>query len=457
MKFKKIALVLAIMLFVTACAGEAPQLLSFLDDGTTEVDFEGMTFRIFHDADHDLRYVDETSNAASFRHEKLLARLDEVEQNYNCTIITHCGDDPDFPLNYGSGIPFADFVHFRLKNSYPMYLAGYFIPVDEIPTIDLYSGKYGSEELINTLTLPLGTLGFHATQWGQGPVGFSNAIVYNPEIYTMINQPTPNEYYEQGEWNWDALRTIGQACASISTPEFPVYLSPSNDYFFRMLVLSNGGEYIRENANGKFEYGLLDSRVSEALQFGHDMYNEGFLENGSGAHEVYVGKFAENMYSFMCEYSGYGVGDLISTSSGDLAGEMQSVGYCYMPDGPQAVDNTIGVLSNENSFYSVTKEKTEDVELLGHFMELLFAPLDEDPEEWIEEFKTMNFFDPMSAEVYMTQATNSYFDKVIFAFTNDTIFEAVEKAGKRGNIAEELQSIASLTNAQLDAGINAGK
>lgn len=456
MKFRKIALIAAILMFVTACSGEAPELLDFIGQSTGEVNFEGMIFRIFNDGDHDLRYIDEGSNAATLRHEKLMARLDEVEKKYNCTIITHAGEETEFPLAYASGIPFADFVNLRLKDSYPMYIAGYFIPVNDISTIDLYSGKYGSEALINTFTFNGDTVAFHPTQWGQGPVGFSDGMVYNPEILSQINMPTPHEYYEQGEWNWDTLEQMGRASISISTDDYPVYLSPSNDYFFRMLVLSNGGEYIKEDENGKFYYGLNDPCVTQALQFGHDLYTDKLLEQSSGAHEQIVDKFAKNYYLFMCEYSGYGVGDLISTGSDDLAGEMSAVGYCYAPDGPQAVDNTRGVISNENSFYSVTREKSEDVDTLGMFMEVLFASLDEDPNEWIEEYKTMNFFDPDSAEVYMTKATNSYFDKVIFAFTNDRLFEAIDQAAKKGTITESIQSIASMVESALDSGINAG-
>ena len=47
----------------------------------------------------------------------------------------------------------------------------------------------------------------------------------------------------------------------------------------------------------------------------------------------------------------------------------------------------------------MTIEKQEDVETLGYLMEVLFASLDEDPNEWKEEFMTMNFFDDLSAEL----------------------------------------------------------
>ncbi len=453
MKFKKLALVVAVMLFVTACAGDAPQLLDFLGNEVTELDFEGMIFRIFHDSDNDLRYVDESSNATTVQHEKLLARLDEVEKKYNCTIITDCGESSDFTLKYVSNIPCADFYNESINYSYPAYLAGYFIPLNEIPTIDLYSGKYGSEQLIDALTWNGETVGFYAQQWGQGPMRFSNAMVYNPEIFTMINRPTPNEYYEQGNWNWETLQAVGRDCISISTPDYPVYLSSSNSHFFRMLIHSNGGEYIVEDQNGKYTYGLLDPRVYEALEFGHDIYSEGLLEKGSGGHEEYVGKFSNNMYAVLCEYADYGVDGLISANE-DYS-EMKAVGYCYAPEGPQVDDNTRGIIANYTYFYHVTREKEEDIDLLGSMMEVLFAPLDEDPNEWIEEFKTMNFFDPLSAEIYMTQSENAYFDKVIFA--SSTVYDTIEGAATKGNITEALQSIENMVNSQLDAGINKGK
>ena len=457
MKFKKFALVMAIMLLVTACAGEAPQLIDFLDNENSTVDFEGMTFRIYRSEGVDLRYAGEDGVVINARQEKLLKHLDSIEKDYNCTIITRQGIVDDFSMSYVAGIPVADFVYFRLNRAYSMYLADYFIPMNEISTIDLDSGKYGSEALLNALTWNGDVVGFEAAHWGIDLINFSNATVYNPEIFTMINLPTPNEYYEQGEWNWDTLKTVGKACVSISTSEHPVYLAPSNNYFFRMLLLSNGGEYITEDENGKYSYGLLDPRVTEALQFGNDLYEDGLLEQSSGDYASIVNKFSRNTYALMCEYGEYGIGDLISTEGNNVAGEMQALGYCYMPDGPQATDNTIGVISNESPFYHVTREKSEDIELLGTFMEFLFASLDEDPEEWREEFKTMNFFDSMSAEVYMTQLTNSYFDRIIFAYTDDSVFERVATAGRSGSIAESLQSMASSINAKLDEGINAGK
>ena len=137
--FKKIALVIALLLSVSACSGSTVELLDFIGDSKVELDFERMTFRIFHTGDQDLRYIDKEANASSLRKEKLLSRLDEVEDKYNCTILTLNGEHEEFSLKLASNIPVADFYYESINYSYPRYLAGCFIPLNEIPTIDLHS------------------------------------------------------------------------------------------------------------------------------------------------------------------------------------------------------------------------------------------------------------------------------------------------------------------------------
>ena len=83
MRLKRFAIVMALMLFITACAGEAPQLLDFIGDDVDVIDFGGTVFRIYNDGDEDLRYIDKDSNATSARHEKVIKRLDDVETLYN--------------------------------------------------------------------------------------------------------------------------------------------------------------------------------------------------------------------------------------------------------------------------------------------------------------------------------------------------------------------------------------
>ena len=49
--FAKLALCLALILVLTSCAGNAPQLLDFLGNMASDIDFGGMEFRVLSHAD----------------------------------------------------------------------------------------------------------------------------------------------------------------------------------------------------------------------------------------------------------------------------------------------------------------------------------------------------------------------------------------------------------------------
>ena len=50
MRFKRFAIIAMIMIFITACSDTGPQLLAFIGNESTDIDFEGKTFRVYHEA-----------------------------------------------------------------------------------------------------------------------------------------------------------------------------------------------------------------------------------------------------------------------------------------------------------------------------------------------------------------------------------------------------------------------
>ena len=78
--------------------------------------------------------------------------------------------------------------------------------------------------------------------------------------------------------------------------------------------------------------------------------------------------------------------------------------------------------------------------------------------DWLEDYKTYNFFDETSANVFITQSTNIGFDKVaFFDYGSYQIFDTIHAASKSGAVVETLQRLESAVNTVLDNGINAGK
>ena len=462
MKFKKLALVAAIMMFITACAGEAPELIDFLGDGSSDtVDFEGMTFRIFvegvDDADFDLSVKKEDDYYLTSRDELYLARIDELEKTYNCKIESSYGEVADLTGAFAANLPIADIFECRLKHFFNVYQAGFVLPLNEIPNVDTSDGKYGSEAFLEAFTWNGDIVATYGQYWGFSPLSFTNALYYNPEIFVLINEANPAELYEAGEWTWDSFERIAEACASISTEDKPVTVSVHSQYFPRMIFLSNGCNYIEEDENGKYYYGLTTPAAIEALNFSAEFGKKGYLAQDPGSHTTIIERFSQGEYAIVCEVSGYGV------RTGELATSMENgLGYMYAPVGPSGTveDVTRGLMSQDNRIWSIIREKFDDLDSLGNFLELFYSPLsdEEDPMDWLEDYKTMNFFDDLSAEVFVTQSTNIEFDKVAFYdYGSYRIFDLIHTASKTGAVAETLQSLESSVNAVLDSSINAGK
>ena len=446
--FAKISLFLALIFVLTSCAGEAPELIAFLDEASGDMDFGGMVFRVLSNADpgEGLTYIDD-DESPSFRKETFIARMQEIQDTYNCVIEFNGDTDSNYPSYYISGIPRADIYQCRFKHAYSMYQSNYFIPLNEIPYVDTSDGKYGTESFIDAFTWNGDLIGFWPVHWGYIHMGFSDGMFYNPTIFTEIGQPTPNERYEQGTWDWDALQEISDACQAISTGDDPKYLTALNSYFPRMLIRSNGGEFVKQDSNGKYSYGLNSPEVIEAMQFASDLLNEGAINPDGSNHNVVTEDFGKGRYAIMCEYNGYYNDYIMDMNEG--------LGVCYAPKGPQAEEHvTTGLMSIESTIWYITREKSEELDLLGQFLEIFLQPVDGSTEDWKDEYLNMNFLDETSGQVFLSQMLNKDFDKVVFAYTDSTLFDIIETGTKNGTITESVQKYQQAVNTKLDESIN---
>lgn len=449
-KFARVLFFLLTLGILTSCSGETVSLLDFIGEESNDIDLGGLTFRIRKDGDLPLDEVAE-GEVFSAREEKFIKRLQDIENDYNCTIINTAGRADEYATFYVSGIPTADILDGATKNIYDLHMAGYLVPINEFSEIDLSDDKYGGPAFIETYTWNGKTIGFFPQHWGTSVLGFSNALYYNPEIFTNLGIANPNELYENGEWNWDALTTIGKACASVSTEDKPLYLTPVNRHFSVMMMFSNGGEYVTLDSNGNYRYALSDPKVAEAVDFTYSLVQSGYAEKTASGVDILKEFFADGRYALYTEYSFYGISFFNY--------EMNSVGYCYMPQGPNESDVTRGILSVENNIYAVTREKNDSFDELGKFVSLLCEPLDEVAGDWKYEYINENFFDEKSAEVYMTMLENVYFDRMIFAAANGdySVYNAIENASKDGALTEKIQALEKKVNARLDSNINSWK
>ena len=124
----KIALFLALIFVLSSCAGDAPTLLPFINEASGEKDFGGMVFRVLSHADpgEGLDYIAD-GESPSVRKEMFIARMAEIEKEYNCDIEFNGDTDSNYPTYYISGIDRADIFQCRMKHAYGMYQQNYFI------------------------------------------------------------------------------------------------------------------------------------------------------------------------------------------------------------------------------------------------------------------------------------------------------------------------------------------
>ena len=453
MKLRKLAVLGAALAVLTSCAGPQYQLKDFLGARTGEIDFEGLTFRIVDSgsAGDTLRLLKDPAVVPSARSEMLFARYDEIQKKYDCTIETSEYDEDTLMLRQAVGLPYADLINHRLNTIWEHYQNGYIMPLNEISTIDLYDGKYGPEQLINDLTWKGDTVAVYPQYWGIITPNFSDALFFNPLVFSMINIPTPHELYEQGEWTWDALEQIGKACLEASTDENPLYLSTMNNYFVRMMVCSNGGSFLNKDSDGKYSYALLEPEVMEAVQKSNDFYDEGYLVKYPGDVQDALTMFVNEELAIIAEYSVQGIFDDGGVIGTDMQGEY---GWAYNPIGPKGSADETGMISDENMYIFATIEKDTEAEALGNFMELLFEPLGAEPMDWVEDFLGTNFYDAKSEEVFISKFENTKFDAVFFAYQSDELYDAMLEDAETGAVREKLEAIASQANTLLDEGIN---
>lgn len=453
MRFRKLAVLAAALMTLTSCSGKSVELMDFIGNTSGKADYEGLVFTIADagSAGGGRLLTPDQDTVMSVRCEMLFERYKEIEEDYNCTIKVIDRDDTTLNLKRASGSTYADFLNIRLKELFPHYKSGYILPINEIPAVDTSDGKYGTPQLLEALTWKNDTVAVFPQYWGVMTPNFSDGVYFNPEVFAMINYPTPHELTEQGKWDWDALEDIGEACASISTPDKPMYMSTLNNYFARMMLISNGGEYIVENSEGKYEYGLLNDDVISALEKANEFYVNGYLLPYPGSVSEALQLFVQNQIALIAEYSVQG----IFADGGVIGTQMQGAyGWAYNPRGPKGGEQITGLISSENQYIAATVDKETEIEALGSFMETLFQPLGEEGMDWTEDYLAMNFYDDISTEVFMTKFENTVFDKVLFAYTNDTMFEKVQDAAVKGDVRKVLESIQVVVNAQLDENIN---
>ena len=389
--------------------------------------------------------------------DKLYELIDNLEETYGCSITFEVGDLDKLTSAFAVWEHYADLMTLRISHLYTAYASNFIVPLNQLSTLDLYNGKYGPQSLLDGLTWKDETVAFWPSYWGLPMPMFQDALMYNPRLVKEFGLQDPQELYEKDLWTWDTYKAMAKTVADSvnydSAEEYPIWFSCLDHYTVRMALYGNGARPIEEDENGKYYLNITSAESRQAINWVNELAKiESFMPYLS--HSATNEAFYSGRMVFFPEYSVTG----LKHSGGKIGINMQEEWrYCYNPRGYSATKEDIeaSYFSLESRFMFMT-ELTEDAELLGSFMDILFQPVYDTETGWEYGFYMANFHDDFSAEYYKTKWSNIRNDNFVFANDFATDLEVIARGLHRGTTTFDVwyPTNSSKIQQQIDDRIN---
>ena len=449
-----VLLISAFMLtFFSACGGVqnnevVPEFPTELGDG---LDFDGKEF-IFRDVVHHGDTPLIPTSMENALDDLLLEHYEKTEKKINCKITLLVGDG-SITQYIASGMKYADLMNSQFGSIFSYYKAGITANYNDIPGIDIHSGKFGNENLLDALTWGNGTYGVVAEYWGIPTPYFNDALMFNPRIIKTYSQPSPHELWENDNWNYDTFEQIAVAVTdTTSDPDRPIYATGLSSYFLRAAFFANGATVAKENEDGTLSFNLPSQEAATATDWLKKLNNEIKVldPNTNGSWEYYCDMFSGGQYAFLSEYSWVG----LSKDNGRVGLNMEEeFSWVPFPRGPHGNKEVLATYADANFalFVPINSETDE----IGYVMTELFEPLYEGNNYgWREDFEREVFWDSTSYDLYIKTLESAVSDNLLYASSANLVdnIKAIVRGSK--SVQEAFESVADKVQDQLDRDYN---
>lgn len=408
--FKATVLSLALALLVSCSA--TTELMSFLPE-TEDKGFGGREFVIkgswveswvpgSEEAD-----VNYDSSALSLFDDSLLAHNAKVMDEYDCIITAHW-EDASRTSSLLTDI-LANTVDYDLMDVNLMYM------IDNIKSGLVNPWEYADIDVTNTDKFgPSGYLKaaeYQGLHYGIWPHYWRYGIEYrglmgvNNNLLEKFTDVSVHELYENGKWTFDEFKNILKLCLG----EENIY--PLSYYDQRMLVicsiLANGSNLVcYDDATEKYYYGMLDPKAITGIEYAKSLVDENLTVAEYGYYEI-----------FRKEQSAV----FTVTETWCLGGNIENMDMICFPFGPDGeYGKDFGAYRSINNRYVFTPISSDAGEV-GRFVNVWFEEIKDYPKSTLlENFKTNDFFNDESYNMWINLAENATYD---YAFE---LYEAYE-------------------------------
>ena len=144
---------------------------------------------------------------------------------------------------------------------------------------------------------------FGGEPYAMGTDATSILIYYNKTLFENYSEKTPEEYYADGEWNWENFRKAGMAMTDDTTGdgEIDQYGFDWWGQTYQLFLASNGLPCILYGDDGSIQGAYDQPQAVEALQFLQNAYvKDAYV--GKLGNDAFVGNFRSGKLAMTCEY-----------------------------------------------------------------------------------------------------------------------------------------------------------
>ncbi len=455
--------VISIMLFavltftmLSACGGEPLTLMDFMSSETNSIlDFGGAQF--ITTGGWSYFYPKDESELDSIDTDRRLYRTAQVEKALNVDLVQDFDEQSEvashyFTLYVANNLPYHTSNQGGTPNPiYEMYKSGILEPLDYIPAIDLSDEEiYGTEQGRRATTFDGMSYALTGSSKDEGTDrGF---LAYNDYLIKSFGVADPQELYEQGLWTFETFAEMLTLVSDMSNPDNLIYgLTLYNDP--QMLpfcaVFANGGQVVKQDANGKYVFALEDREAMEALQWVSDLHVESDVILESYPPSL----FKKGQATFYLGRS-WNVQNALDEDS--HVEEFYYIPFPYGPSGEYGVSTASYASESGGTVFF----NCNDTEFAGTVMDyyLRFDDYPDNLQKDEAEYDMLNNFWSQESYEHYTKAKKmseyDYFSQIGSELYNEFAGELHEATVGTKNLSTVMDSYADLIQAALDESLN---
>lgn len=299
-------------------------------------------------------------------------------------------------------------------------------PIDVVSTVDLTNGMWHKSMMdLATIDGHVYFLNTVSSPWEQ-----SSLILYNKSILWDNGFKTPEEYWEEGTWNWDNMLKCMKEVVQLGPKFYGAYLE------LDVLAASAGCmlfDYVSENE--KFQERVHKKELLMACQFYKDAAEQGLL--------------TDNFEDFINGKCGIAIGTtndlMVNGRLKDM--DWNDVGFTYLP----AIDeSSTKLIIPSNLVMHGIVAGAPNANAAGYFLSYWLDPMNYSDNPFISRKAANFYFQLTNSEAYDKHFNVEYSCLKAFGLDSAEIYSNAKNAPLNNKTQDKLQEVEAKANELIE-------